>query len=107
MWSLDVEQTSLIFDVTACSDAYVTVSETLGALSQSPAYDILIGADGNQATKLMNRTTGDVITSQNTSNILNCSDFRSFWVSWANGFIQIGHGSKVNLEVIPLISRLV
>lgn len=42
---------------------------------------------------------GNVSTVANIPDLLNANQFRIFWISWANNFIQVGVGSVVGLGV--------
>ena len=41
-----------------------------------------------------------IVMQESTPGILNCSEMRSFWISWSLGHIKLGHGSQVDDRLI-------
>ena len=84
----------MVFSVKACNDAHLAMAES-EAKPNELAYTIQIGNYKN--TKSVIRTSKKPGSENKalalTPNILNCDEFRTFWVSWRNGRIQVGRGS--------------
>ncbi|XP_056004596.1 C3 and PZP-like alpha-2-macroglobulin domain-containing protein 8 [Ostrea edulis] len=79
----------VIFDVKACNDAHVILSEQHSDVNNS--YEIVIGGWGN--TKSVIRTCKQCQPRTSfIGNPLSCDSFKSFWISWENGAIRVGRG---------------
>lgn len=80
---------NVIFDVKACNDAHVILSEQHSDVINS--YEIVIGGWGN--TKSVIRTCKQCQPRTSfIGNPLSCDSFKSFWISWENGAIRVGRG---------------
>ena len=88
------DRTELVFAVSACKDVHVALSEIPGILTRF-TYELIIGASENSMTVLRNGINGPTLTQSSTSNILNCSSQRLFWLSWAGGVVSFGSGLVV------------
>jgi hypothetical protein len=61
-------------------------------------YEAQLGTEDNQKSRILryadsDDTTGTVVTTADTPNILHCDDTRHFWISWGNDKIEVGHGT--------------
>lgn len=93
IWLTVTGRTNAVFSVKACTDAHVALSEIPGLFTTN-TYEIIIGGYGNAESKIrLGRDTE--LKSESTPQILNCNDFRYFWVSWAGGVIEMGSGLYV------------
>ncbi|XP_061457145.1 C3 and PZP-like alpha-2-macroglobulin domain-containing protein 8 isoform X3 [Rhineura floridana] len=75
------------------------------ALSSSPhdmaeMMEIVLGGQQNTKTWICTSKMGEAVASVESPGILSWDGFRSFWVSWANGIIQVGHGSSALNESV-------
>ena len=86
--------TSVIFKVQACNDAHVGLFEVLDTSGKFP-YEIVFGGSKNQWTYIRNQSLISNVASARTPNILDCSKFKTLWVSWRGGFIEAGVGAIV------------
>ncbi|XP_063416192.1 uncharacterized protein LOC134697835 [Mytilus trossulus] len=97
--------TSLMFEIKACDNGHVLLSNSYVRDSSKPLYEILIGED-NYYSVIFYRTDdslepGSYIFNQsNTYNILNCNVYLPFWISWADGDIKLGTGILVDENVL-------
>ena len=84
------------------SDAIITLASKTTAISQNEKrYEILIGASRNKRTWI--RRMGP--WSRNDSphvrgTYLNVSEYRPFWLSWANQNITVGRGEQIGIDVV-------
>uniref|UniRef100_A0ACB8F2G9 C3 and PZP-like alpha-2-macroglobulin domain-containing protein 8 n=1 Tax=Sphaerodactylus townsendi TaxID=933632 RepID=A0ACB8F2G9_9SAUR len=75
------------------------------ALSGSPhdtaeMTEIVIGGHQNSRTWISSSKMGEPVASAETAGLLAWEEFRSFWISWSNGVIQVGHGPSVLNESV-------
>ncbi|XP_063770568.1 C3 and PZP-like alpha-2-macroglobulin domain-containing protein 8 isoform X2 [Pseudophryne corroboree] len=82
------------FDLTVKghNDAHVALSS--GPHDMAEMIEIVIGGQQNSRTWITTSKMGEPISSANTAAILSWDEFRAFWISWKNGHIQVGHGTK-------------
>ena len=93
VWLTVTGRTNAVFSVKACTDAHVALSEVPG-LFTTKTYEIIIGGYSNAYSKI--RLGRDIdLKTEYTQNILNCNEFRYFWVSWKDGIIEMGAGLVV------------
>ncbi|XP_054835570.1 C3 and PZP-like alpha-2-macroglobulin domain-containing protein 8 [Eublepharis macularius] len=75
------------------------------ALSSSPhdtaeMTEIVIGGHQNTRTWISSSKMGEPVASAETAGLLSWDEFRSFWIRWANGVIQVGHGHSILNESV-------
>ena len=94
-----------MFRVRAGADANLVLAPYIED-TESGVYEITIGADANNITLLRDGThinkdkPGKVLERRITRNILSADEARTFWISWANGYIQLGRGYDVGVDRI-------
>jgi len=88
------DRTGLVFGVTACRDVHIALSEIPGILTHS-TYELVIGVAGVSGAILRNGINGQTLTETNTAYLLDCTEMRMFWLSWAAGTISLGKGTVV------------
>ncbi|OXB73108.1 UNVERIFIED_CONTAM: hypothetical protein H355_012033 [Colinus virginianus] len=84
--------------VKAHNDAHVALSS--GPHDMAEMTEIVIGGHQNTKTWISISKMGEPVVSRDTAGILSWDEFRSFWISWKNGIIQVGHGTRVLNESI-------
>ena len=90
-----INQDSLVFRVQACRDAHVALSEIFNNV-QTRTYEIIIGGNGNTNSFLRDFATGQEKIKIDTPNIMDCNNYKAFWVKWAaDGRITVGEGAVV------------
>lgn len=77
------------------------------ALSASPhdtaeMIEIVLGGRQNTRSWISIGKMGDPLVSVSTPGILSWDEFRSFWISWKDGVIQVGHGLHSTNESVIL-----
>ncbi|XP_077187621.1 C3 and PZP-like alpha-2-macroglobulin domain-containing protein 8 isoform X2 [Paroedura picta] len=75
------------------------------ALSSSPhdmtaMTEIVLGGHQNSRTWISASKMGEPVASAETPGLLSWDEFRTFWISWTSGLIQVGHGPSVLNESI-------
>uniref|UniRef100_A0A8C3D5K4 C3 and PZP like alpha-2-macroglobulin domain containing 8 n=1 Tax=Corvus moneduloides TaxID=1196302 RepID=A0A8C3D5K4_CORMO len=84
--------------VKAHNDAHLALSS--GPHDMAEMTEIVIGGHQNTKTWISISKMGEPVASRDTPGILSWDEFRSFWISWKNGVIQVGHGTRVLNESI-------
>ncbi|KAM9619623.1 C3 and PZP-like alpha-2-macroglobulin domain-containing protein 8 isoform 6-T8 [Morphnus guianensis] len=84
--------------VKAHNDAHLALSS--GPHDMAEMTEIVIGGHQNTKTWISVSKMGEPVASRDTAGILSWDEFRSFWISWKNGIIQVGHGTRVLNESI-------
>ncbi|KAG8126756.1 putative C3 and PZP-like alpha-2-macroglobulin domain-containing protein [Naja naja] len=81
------------FDVAikAHNNAHIALSSAPHDMAEMT--EIVIGGHQNSKTWISTSKMGEPVASTETIGILSWDEFRSFWISWAHGVIQVGHGS--------------
>ncbi|CAC5386103.1 unnamed protein product [Mytilus coruscus] len=97
--------TSLLFEIKTCSYAHVLLSNSDVRNSSKPLYEIIIGYF-NYDSFIIYRADDSLYsgsrnyTSVETPNILNCTVYLPFWISWESGDIELGTGIVVGENVV-------
>ncbi|XP_074834082.1 C3 and PZP-like alpha-2-macroglobulin domain-containing protein 8 isoform X2 [Carettochelys insculpta] len=84
--------------VKAHNDAHFALSS--GPHDMAEMTEIVIGGHQNAKTWISTSKMGEPVISTDTDGILSWDEFRSFWISWKNGIIQVGHGTQMLNESI-------
>ena len=77
---------SLIVDIRSCGEAHLHLQPFY---TEPQSYEVVIGAESNTKTSLYRETSTSVIHSENTPDVLDCLESRTFWISWENGQIDV------------------
>jgi hypothetical protein len=88
------DRTELVFGVSACKEVRIALSEIPGITTRN-TYELCIGEFENSMTILKDAFSGQSLVEAYTTEILNCSGTRMFWVSWAVGTLSFGRGTTV------------
>lgn len=78
--------TSLTFEVKACTDVTIVLSEYPGVEYFMYSYVVLLGGNGNTITRISEAYHQHTVA---TPDILSCDEHRLFWLSWANNEVEI------------------
>ncbi|VDI52573.1 Hypothetical predicted protein, partial [Mytilus galloprovincialis] len=94
---MDVLPASILtFEVKACKHMALYASSSDTKDSTQPLYEIGIGSHHNTKTYVRRRNdallqTSSWITEQSyTDNVLNCAQYRLFWISWDAASLMVG-----------------
>ncbi|KAJ1085590.1 hypothetical protein NDU88_005720 [Pleurodeles waltl] len=89
------------FDVAVKAHHNAHFALTSGPHDMAELIEVVIGGNQNAKTWITTSKMGEPVASANTAGILSWDEFRSFWISWKNGIIQVGHGTQpVNESLI-------
>ncbi|XP_047387857.1 C3 and PZP-like alpha-2-macroglobulin domain-containing protein 8 [Sciurus carolinensis] len=75
------------------------------ALSSRPqdtanTIEIVLGGRQNTRSWISTSKMGEPVASAHTARILSWDEFRTFWISWRDGLIQVGHGPEPSNESV-------
>ena len=89
-------QSSVVFQVMACRDAHVALTQQFNNL-QSPTYEIIIGGNNNRNSFIRNGIgTAEELYRVDTPDVLDCNSYRTFWVRWnTDNKLGVGRGAIV------------
>jgi len=82
------------FLVKASENVHVVLTEVENR--SSDAYEIVLGGYGNLQSWI--ERNGERLVTAATDQILSDAQYQSFWISWANGDLQVGRGRTVSEE---------
>ena len=91
---LATHKQSFAFEVVACKDAIVTLSNGTHSLAE-----IVIGAEENTKSYIKSLEGQAVHVEKSTIGILNCDSKRAFWIQFLYDFVMFGQGN-INEVVI-------
>ena len=98
VWRSVQDPGSLTFSVRACNDAHLGLFSILQN-STSPMYEIAIGVQSNTHSAIRQSPLGPDEALVSTPDVLSCAIFRAFWVTWQDGYIQVGRGTVTGANV--------
>jgi hypothetical protein len=93
-----VHQPFIAFQVLACREARILLTEDPFDLSVY-TREVLLGGWGNTKSAIYtkNNQTG---VEKDTTGILDCEDFRQFWIRWESGVLSVGQGQLNGEELM-------
>jgi Farnesoic acid 0-methyl transferase len=89
-----LEQSSIVFRVQSCRDAHVALSEMFNNI-QTRTYEVIIGGYGNQNSFIRDLDTSTEVQKVETPGIMDCNNYKAFWVRWADNKITVGRGTVI------------
>lgn len=96
VWWTSKNQQWQVFQVQACKDAHILLSSAVGSVASG--YEIGLGMD-NMYSVIRKQPQGDDIVLEDTADFLSCTEFRTFWVSWSTGLVEVGQGSSAGEQM--------
>ena len=96
LWIKVKGKSHIAFGVRCCHDALLALAEELGVASNS--YEVCIGGYGNTKSSIRKEIQKPNDAEVLTPGLMSCNETRFFWVSWANGLIEMGQGLTVGLR---------
>ncbi|XP_070536765.1 C3 and PZP-like alpha-2-macroglobulin domain-containing protein 8 [Ptychodera flava] len=82
--------TNFTFSTKAYNDVHLALSAVGNDLPEM--YEIVIGGFQNTESWIARSKQGDHEIRVPTKDIVTWDEFKAFWVSWKDGYIQVGHG---------------
>ncbi|CAC5362838.1 unnamed protein product [Mytilus coruscus] len=111
-YNLDLSEiTSLVFEVKACGNVCVFLSSSDVRKSSKPLYGIGIGHQNTHSYIFYREDDSkDFVDSpyaySNTLNILNCTVYLPFWISWAGEDIKFGTELVIGENVVGNLTNM-
>ncbi|VDI18417.1 Hypothetical predicted protein [Mytilus galloprovincialis] len=97
--------TTLTFEVMACGEASIVMSNSEVGDPKKPMYDFIIGGENNQKS-FLRRRKDDSLTARSkqtvfyhTPDVCKCDEYRPFWIRAIDGDLWIGEGRIVGMNV--------
>ncbi len=84
----------LHFRVRACRDASIRLVTTDFSDFGRNTYTVVLGGFENARSTIKRDGFTSALVDVETPNILDCAAFRSFWISWINGLLEVGAGPQ-------------
>ncbi|CAC5372528.1 unnamed protein product [Mytilus coruscus] len=100
-YNLDLKGITLVFEVKACVSVHILLSSSDIQNSSLPLYEIRLGGWQNTKSHILYRAGNSLtdesmhLTTVDTPNILNCTVYLPFWISYTGGHIGYGTGLLV------------
>ncbi|CAG2190043.1 unnamed protein product [Mytilus edulis] len=98
--------TTLTFEVMACGEASIVMSNSEVGDPKKPMYDFIIGGENNQKS-FLRRRKDDSLTARSkqtvfyhTPDVCKCDEYRPFWIRAIDGILSIGEGRIVGMNLI-------
>jgi hypothetical protein len=89
----------LNFKVKGCNDAHLVFCPTI--IKQPPLYHIGIGGWGNtRSIVAREREFYEYVDQIDQSGMMNCNSYQPYWVSWENGYIRMGRGNVIDVDIL-------
>ncbi|XP_052446900.1 C3 and PZP-like alpha-2-macroglobulin domain-containing protein 8 isoform X1 [Carassius gibelio] len=82
------------------NDAHIALSPS--AHDGTEMVEIVLGGRQNSRSWISRGKMGEPVASAPTPGILSWDEFRSFWISWRGGGVQVGHGLEPSSETLIL-----
>jgi hypothetical protein len=83
------DRTCFQFEVLSCHDAHIAIMDS--PTQTKNFYEIVLGGWSNRKSVIRNVRQG-APKAFFMSGLLSCKEFRSFWISWKGGQINVGRG---------------
>ena len=99
-WLVTLSETSLVFSVKTCNHAYIMLSKLFGVWIDG--VEILMT---KEHAEIREKKNGQILTQTYTEGLLECTDYKTYWISWNNGEINLGSGSTVGQDFILLCDK--
>nr|XP_020636674.1 C3 and PZP-like alpha-2-macroglobulin domain-containing protein 8 [Pogona vitticeps] len=84
--------------IKAHNNAHIALSAA--AHDMAEMTEVVLGGHQNARSWISTSKMGEPVASAETAGILSWDEFRTFWISWDHGIIQVGHGHAVLNESI-------
>lgn len=104
----------ITFEVLACNDAHVLLAKYFKNTKPAESYEVVFGCSSNTkveirdgagvSIQLLNYHTlnfvvqGVLLASYSESGLMNCAEYRAFWISWDGRKIRAGKGGSYGLQ---------
>ena len=79
----------------ACHEASISLMERA---EDEAYYEVVVGTAEDSHTEIRDNRQRKTMARVHTPEILNCTMMRSFWISWADGYIELGTGDHYGVD---------
>ncbi|KAI0235762.1 hypothetical protein LSAT2_013711 [Lamellibrachia satsuma] len=86
------------FQVLACHDVTVALSAVPGVTDRQ-TYEVLIGGAQNNLSEIRTHDSGQPAAQNTTPGLLDCDEYRPFWIMWEDGDIVVGRGRVLGEQI--------
>ncbi|KAK3087293.1 hypothetical protein FSP39_004310 [Pinctada imbricata] len=95
-------RTELMFTVEACKDARVALYPYDPVIDGDTMYEVVFGGSHNTRHTIRTRRADNnyLVNMTTIANLLSCTEYRSFWISWKNFYIIGGTGLTVGIDKV-------
>lgn len=91
------DETFMLFQVKSCGDAHILLMQSNRTTEDS--YELVIAGLQNSQSFIRDGQQGPALaTTYHAESLLDCKEFRPFWVSWDEGNIRVGTGLIVDVN---------
>jgi predicted DNA-binding protein with PD1-like motif len=96
-WMAVTHHQYLIFEVQACAEAHILLTNVPGVISPH-SFEVRLGENGNTQSGVYSQE-GKEYCYTSSGVPLSCNDFVHLWISWADGYIRVGGGRLPGSQV--------
>ena len=82
----------MVLRIQACHDAHIALMERPGN-DTLDTYEIVIGGWENTKSAIRDQKMGPLKIQVDSPKVLDCDEFRTFWLGWEMGMIRVGKGT--------------
>ncbi|KAK6186287.1 hypothetical protein SNE40_008353 [Patella caerulea] len=87
--------TQLRFKLKACNDGHIFLHEDKVA---DESWNFAVGPYKNSRSQIIRISRVDSIYCTHYEKILDCNEFRPFWIRWKGGLLELGKGSEFGIN---------
>lgn len=98
-WMTVFDRHHITFAVRACSDARILLTKRPG-IREPKSTEIIIGHNSNKEVIIREFGSQELLESVDSPDILKCSEFRHFWLSWEHDGYSLGRGVTVGVSKV-------
>ena len=96
MWVSERDRTSTVFGVKGCTHALLGLTtEYFNVDNEAYKLGYVVILDDVGRSQIKFNIGGAIKTEEQTPGLLSCDEFRYFWVSWKDQYIEVGQGQTV------------
>ena len=92
-----LDRDSFQFSVKACWDAHIGLARhpLNSDVDTSLMYEVVLGTGRNTVSGIRDLKTNTYLTDDFTGGLLDCNEYRDFWISWRDELLMVGRGQLI------------
>ncbi|KAK6186260.1 hypothetical protein SNE40_008330 [Patella caerulea] len=95
--------TQLTFQVKACGNAHIFLQENeVADLDTDGNWVFALGSWGNSRSEIIASVTSHSRFATHLEVLMDCNEFRPFWIRWAGGLLELGKGSEYGIDTMSV-----